>query len=171
MTAPTDTQATLLPLRQMIPRALGVLLVVAAVVAVGLGLRWYSNAGQEERTAEALDAARTRTAHVLTYDGASLDTGLARARQQVTGEFAARLDGIANDLLGPTGQADAVSTTATVARAAVVASRPDRVQVLLYVDQVTSSATQPVPRSTTGQVLVTMTLVEDQWLISEYQPL
>lgn len=166
MSAPVDTQATLLPLRQMLLRGLCVLLAVAVVLALALGWRMFDTTSTEARTAAAIDAARTRTAQVLSLDASALDADLADARRQVTGDFAARFAEVVESLILPA-RDQAISTRAEVVRAAVVTSEPGRVQALLYVNQLTASAAEPEPRLSTTQVTVTMTLVDRQWLISQ----
>lgn len=158
-----------LPMRRMLLRSALVLVAVAAVAAAGLGVRWIVAANAEQRTAEALDAARTGTAEVLSYDAATLETDLSQARRLVTGEFAGRFEQIVADLTLPATREQSVTTTAEVVRAAVISARSDRVEVLLYVNRTTSSAAQPEPGSSTNPVTVTVTRVHGRWLISQLQ--
>lgn len=168
MNAPLDNQATLLPLRQMVLRSLTVLLVVAAALTAALGWRVFDTTSSEQRTAAALDAARTRTAQVLSIDAAAQGEDRAGARRHVTGELGAHFEEVADALL-PGGSAAPVSTRAVVVRAAVLAAQAERVEALLFVNQVTTAPELPEALTTATQVTVTMTLVDGQWLISELE--
>jgi len=164
------SSATPLPLREMLLRSAVVLVVVAAAIMVVLGTRYWVLASVPDRTAQALEAARTRTGEILGYDTATLDVDLATARAQVTGEFAHRFEEIAAQLVLPASRARSVVTRAEVVRAAVVAQTPDRVETLLFVHQVTTSAAEPQPRTSTSEIMVTMALVGDQWLVARLEP-
>jgi Mce-associated membrane protein len=157
-----------LPTRQMLTRS-AASLVLAAVAVLGIvGWRWLETADREQRTAAALDAARTHTVEVLSYDGAVLDADLGAARGLVTGELAARFDQLVTDLvLAPGAREQAVVSRAEVARAAVLSTDPDRVSVLLFVDRTDTSTDQPEPRRSTSRLVVTMTPVAGEWLIAE----
>lgn len=171
--APGTTPSGLSPLstRQMLLRAM-VALVLTAIVALGIvGWRYLDTTGREQRTAEALDAARARTVAVLGYDAATLDTDLATARTHVTAPFADRFDALARDVIALTAREQGIRTTAQVARAAVLSSEPDRVTVLLFVDQDTTTAADPQPRRSATQVTVTMARVDGQWLIADLTPI
>lgn len=163
---PVRSPATPLPVREMLLRAAGVLVVVALVAMAGLGVRALVTAANVARTADALATARTSTTQVLSYDAATLDADLAAARTQVTGEYARRFDGVAARLVEPAERARSVTTRAEVVRAAVISQRRDRVEALLYLDRTTRSPAEPEPRLETIQVAVTMTLVDGRWLIS-----
>lgn len=159
-----------LPTRQILLRSMLVLVLTAVTVLGIVGWRWLDTNAREERSAEALEVARVRTAEVLSYDSASLDAHLAAARTQVTGDLAARFDDLADQLILTEGREPGSVTRADIGRAAVVSSEPDRVEVLLYVDRTTASPALPQPRRTAGQLTVTMTLVDGRWLISRLDP-
>lgn len=156
-----------LPTRQMLTRAM-VALVLAAVAVLGIvGWRWLDTTGREQRTAAAVDAARTRTVEVLSYDAAVLDADLDAARAHVTGELAARFDQLVADLVPPGARDQAVVSRAEVVRAAVMSTDADRVSVLLFVDRTATSAQQPEASRSTSRLVVTMTPVAGEWLIAE----
>lgn len=159
-----------LPLRQLLLRAATVLVVVAAVLFVGLAVRVWMLTSRTDPAAEALQAARTRTVEVLSYDSAALDDDLARARAQLTGDFARQFEQVAASLIEPASRERGVVTRAEVARAAVVTQDADRIEALLFVSQVTTSAADPTPRLSTSELVVTMAEVDGQWLIAQLRP-
>ena len=64
-----------------------------------------------------------------------------------------------------------VKTEANVARAAVSQMEPDSAQVLVFVNQVTTSRDRPSPALATSTVMVTLVKNGDTWLIAEFKPI
>ena len=64
-----------------------------------------------------------------------------------------------------------VKTEANVARAAVSEMHPSQAQVLVFVNQVTTSKDRPSPALATSAVMVTMVKSGGRWLISEFKPI
>jgi Mce-associated membrane protein len=152
--------------------ALGVLIVVSAVV-VGL-LAWQSIGDAHTRVdrADALAAARTGATEVLSFDPANLNAQLATARKIVSGTFAAEFEQMSTAVITPATKQLGLTTKAEVIRAAVIDSQLDQADVLLFVKQTTSTKSQPQVKSVTNQMQVTMTKSDDgQWLVSNLQPL
>ncbi len=157
--------------RRLIPIALAVL-VLATAVAVGL-LGWQAiRAADAERTAVgALDAARTNTGQVLSFDSTTIDADLARSRTLVSGTFATQFEQRVSEVIMPAIQQQAITTKAEVVRSALIDARPDQVDALLFVDQTTTTSGNPAPQRTPAQLRVTMTRnVDGRWLISDLQP-
>lgn len=154
-------------------RVLTTALVLVVVAAVGVGwLGWVAlrDAAAEQTRVEALEAAMTRTEQVLSYDTKTLDADLSRAREQVSGGFAAQYESMVQGLIRPAAQAEQIATKADVVRAAVISSGPEQMEAVLYINQVTTAASNPEPINGTNQVRVTMTRTDDKWLISELTP-
>lgn len=147
-------------------------LVAVALVAVGwLGSRAVGESAGERSAAAAMEAARTGMTQVLSYDSATLDADLGRARQLVTGEFAEQVEQTAH-VMSPASRNNTFSAVATITRSAVVSAESGRVDVLLLVDQTFRTSGQPDPESRRLQLVVTMTPGSDGgWLISEMQAL
>jgi Mce-associated membrane protein len=153
---------------------LGVLAALVVCAGAGVGvLAWQDSttSSVDAASAAALDAARTKLPLVLSYKAATLDTDLDRARQQITGTFGSQFDQLAAATIVPSTRDQKITTTATVARGAVISATPDRVETLLFVNQTTTSASRPQPQATASQVRVVMTPVAGQWLISEVTPI
>jgi Mce-associated membrane protein len=148
-----------------------VLVVVFAVVAGVFGSRAYSSAVMQRAPSDAVAAAKSRTAELLSYSAPTLDADLARARQQVTGDFVPRFDQLASTLIGPNTRQQNITTKATVTRAGFVSADSNRVVTLLFIDQVTTTAIRPAPVQSTSQAQVTMTKVGSTWLISDVAPI
>jgi Mce-associated membrane protein len=148
-----------------------VLVALAAVLAGALGLRACSASATQKATEAALAAAKTRTAQLLSFSAPTLEPDLARARQQVTGDFAPRFNQLLDTLIVPSIQQRSITTKATVARAGVVSVEPAKVVILLFINQETTTAARATPVQATSQAKVTMTKVGDAWLISDFAPI
>jgi Mce-associated membrane protein len=61
-----------------------------------------------------------------------------------------------------------VRTTARVVRAAVSELHPNSAVVLVFVDQKTATKEKPEPVQTGSSVRVTLTKVNDSWLIAKF---
>jgi Mce-associated membrane protein len=154
-----------------LPIVLAALCVIAAVV-VGL-LSWQAIAASRAQTDsdQALDAARTRSVFVLSYAPPTVDADIAKAREQLSGTFAAQFDQLVNSVVLPATKQQGLASKVDVTHSAMMESHPDHADVLLLMHQVVSSNAQP-PQEGTIQVKVTVTKTPDgQWLISSLQPI
>ncbi len=122
------------------------------------------------RTA-ALAAARTEIRQILSYDYRSIGAGLARARDDTTGQFRGEFGVLASQLIGPAATQQHTITWAAVPAAAVVSATADQVVVLLFVDQSTADTAQPQAQRTASQLRVTMQRDGRRWLVAQFQPL
>ncbi|MBO0872771.1 MAG: hypothetical protein J2P19_05215 [Pseudonocardia sp.] len=154
----------------LIRNGLAASVLLALVLAGVLGWRTYTAAADERATSAALAEASARTAALLSYSAPTLDADLARAKQQVTGDFTQRFDQLANTLIAPSTREQGITTKAVVARSAVIDTKPDRVVVLLFVNQTTTKPTQPEPMRSMSQAKVTMAYVNGAWLIADLLP-
>jgi Mce-associated membrane protein len=151
--------------------ALAGLVVVSAVVVGWFGWQAYSTAQDRHAQDEALAAARSATAQVLSYSAPTLDADLARSRSMISGLFAAKFAQLADNVIVPAVKEQNLATKAVVLNAAVIDAQPDQVRALLFVNQTSTMTGAPEPRTAANQVRVTMTAVDGQWLISDLQPL
>jgi len=129
--------------------------------------RMTGEAAQEE----VLAAARAGAEAVLTYSPDSVDKNLAEAKSHLTGAFLEKYTDFADKVVRPAATERGVKTEANVARAAVSSMHPDTAQVLLFVNQVTTSKERPTPALATSSVMMTLQRSGDQWLISDLTPI
>ena len=66
---------------------------------------------------------------------------------------------------------DLAAFDANVARAGISQIRPGRAEVLVFVNQVTTSKDRPTPALATSSVLVTLVNADGRWLISDFKPI
>lgn len=148
---------------------------VAGLVAVGvLGWQYREGRQAEQARGEALEAARRAAPVVLSYDYRRLEQDFARARAQLTGKFRDEYGRTTKAVVGPTARKYHGVVKATVAApadggvpaASVVSAAPDRVVVLLFVNQVTESTRVTGPRVDLNRVRMTLTRTSGGWKVS-----
>jgi Mce-associated membrane protein len=118
----------------------------------------------------ALQAAKDGTVALLSYAPETLDKDLDAAKTHLTGDFLSYYTNFTDQVVRVAAKQKSVKTTATVARGAVSEMQPSTAKVLLFVNQVTMSADRQEPAATSSSVLVTLTKVNDSWLISAFDP-
>ena len=149
-------------------------LLAASAVACG-SVYWFlfrpdqltNDAAQQEVVAAAREGAEA----VLSYSSENLDASLADAKLHLTGDFLDHYSKFTDEVVRPAVTQKGVKTEAHVARAAVSEMNPGTAQVLVFVNQVTTSKDRPSPALATSTVMVTMVKSGGQWLISEFKPI
>jgi Mce-associated membrane protein len=144
-------------------------LLVAADIAVGVSAhraRAVESAGQA-----ALASAKTRVPVMLSYDYTSLEGDLAIARGNAVGRFKREFDTLLREVVTPAASSKKVRTKAVVTAAGVVRKSADRVTVLLFITQTTTSGSGgAVPTVSGSRISVTMTKTSDGWFVSGLDP-
>ena len=148
-------------------------LVLASVVAAGSVYWWLyrpdrltDSAAQQQVVAAAKEGAEA----LLSYSPETLDADLATAKSHLTGEFLDYYSDFTEKVVAPAARQKGVKTEANVARAAVSEMRPGKAEVLVFVNQVTTSKDRPTPALATSSVMVTLVRSGDGWLISGFNP-
>lgn len=149
------------------------LLAVSAVAAASV--YWFLFRPDQLTDANAqqqvIAAAKEGTEAVLSYSPENLDQSLATAKSHLTGGFLGEYSTFTDEVVRPAVTQRGVKTEANVARAAVSQMDPGRAQVLIFVNQVTTSKERPSPALATSSVMVTMVENGGRWLISEFKPI
>ncbi|MEU9054784.1 hypothetical protein AB0D37_30980 [Streptomyces sp. NPDC048384] len=159
--------------RRLLTAVLGALLVAGLVAVAALGWQYWDGRQTESARAQALTAARKAAPVVLSYDYRRLDKDFAAARTHLTGDFRDEYGKTTKTVVGPTAKKYRGVVKATVAApatgapsASVVSASPDRVVVLLFVNQVTESTQVSGARVDLNRVRMTMTRTADGWKVS-----
>ncbi len=159
-------------LRKAIAAVLVVLLLVSGGVATWLYFTWYRPDQQTNddvaRTVAA--AASEATVALLSYSADSLDKDFAKARSHLTGDFLSYYDQFSQQTVAPMAKQKSMKTTAKVTGAAVSELHPDSAVALVFVDQVTTTKDSPQPSVAVRSVLVKMSRVGGNWLITKFTP-
>lgn len=149
---------------------LGALVMLALVVDVALVVDGRADASEDRARSEALKAAEARVPSMLSYRYADLEADLKVAGGNTTGSFKGRYQKVLDEVVLPNARKRKVSTQATVAAASVVSASDDEADVLLFVNQATTSATAAKPVTSGSRVVVTMTKTDDGWFVSALDP-
>ena len=162
----TDETTTRPSRRWLLKAVLGALLVMGLVAASVLGWQYGQARRAESARAQALTAARKAAPIVLSYDYRHLDRDFPRARDRLTGHFRDEYGKTTASVVGPTAKKYHGVVKASVTAASVVSAAPDRVTVLLFVNQVTQSTQVSGSRLDLNRVRMTMSRTSDGWKVS-----
>jgi Mce-associated membrane protein len=156
---------------------LGALAWVALVVAsVGLlaGLVYFQyrpdQQTNEAAAQSAVAAAKDATVAIYTYSANTIDRDIASAQSHLTGDFSAEYKQYTQSPAPTEAKKNGLKTAATIAGAALVEMHPGSAQVLLFINQTTTSAQNPATSSASRSILATLTKVDGKWLISSMKP-
>jgi Mce-associated membrane protein len=149
---------------------LAALAVVLAIVAAVLG--WQDVRARQTSAAadQALAAARTSAETLFSYDYRSIDSDLAAGRKVVTGQLAKDYADT-SQVVKPQAVANRAIVDASVSAAGVVSAAPDKVVVLLYLNQATQNKNVSGTRMDYNRVRLTMVPVGGDWRIARAEPL
>ena len=151
------------------------LALLALSAAAAASVYWFLYSPDQMTDADAqqqvIAAAKEGTEAVLSYSPENLDQSLATAKSHLTGGFLDEYSTFTDEVVRPAVTQRGVKTEANVARAAVSQMDPGRAQVLIFVNQVTTSKERPSPALATSSVMVTMVENGGRWLISEFKPI
>ncbi|AHI01066.1 hypothetical protein [Kutzneria albida] len=118
----------------------------------------------------AAEAAKTRLPQLLSYDYHTVDHDLETARAATTGSFSAEFAALASKVVAPAAKDQQIVTKTTVSDSSVISAQPDRVVLLVFLDQVTQSKSEQASRVDGARVRVTLQRADDQWLVAELTP-
>ena len=148
-------------------------LVVASAVAAGAVYAWLYRPDQltgADAQQQVVAAAKEGIEAALSYSPENLDQDLATAKSHLTGQFLDYYSDFTAKVVTPAAKTKGVKTEANVARAAVSQMYPNKADVLVFVNQVTTSKDRPTPALATSTVKVTMVKSGGRWLIAEFNP-
>jgi Mce-associated membrane protein len=118
---------------------------------------------------ESVRAATDGTVALLSYRPATVQKDLHAARGRLTGTFLATYTELTDAVVIPGAQQKQIAASATVSAAASTTVTANRAVVLLFVDQAVTIG-KDAPTNTASSVRVTLDRVDDQWLISQFDP-
>ena len=162
-----------LPAIPLIPAALVLGLLAASALAGWLYFAQFRPDTQTDNAVaqSAVNAARDGTVALLSYKPDTLNKDFAAARSHLAGDFLNYYDQFTKEVVTPAAQSKAVATTAQVVGAAASELHPNSAVVLVFVNQVTTSKERPDPAMASSSVLVSLTKVHGDWLITKFDPI
>lgn len=148
------------------------LLVLSAVLAAVLYFTQYRIDRQTDAASveAVVDAASTGTIALLSYAPETLDEDLATARSTMTGDFLTYYGKFSSDVVAPAVQDKGITASVQIVRAGMMEIHPASAKVLVFLNQETVSKDRPDPSLTASSVVVSLTKVDGNWLISAFDP-
>ena len=157
--------------QRLLAGALGVLVVLTLTGGLFLGQKAWQGRNTEQAQAGASAAARTAAELVLSYDYRQLDKSFAAARATLSPDFADDFDQTAK-VVGEQATKTKATVRAEVREVAVRDGDADRVTLLVFVNQTTTSTiTQGKPRIDLNRARFTMIRSGDTWQVQQIEGL
>lgn len=150
---------------------LGGLAIVLAVTLVLAGLAVARHKASERARVSAAKAAQQAAVAVLSADYRQLDANIKRAESWLTPSFRKDYLQLAQQAFGQLARDNHLLLTSTVVGYGVREASPDRVVVLLFVDQVSTTLNKPTPKLAQNRVRMTMRKVDGRWLVAKIDAL
>lgn len=151
---------------------LAALLILSAAVSCGLyfGMHRVDQQLGAEAEQSALAAAADGAVAVLTYSPKTLESDFAAAERHLTGDFLTYYTDFTQNVVTPAAMQKGVQTVASVVRRGIVSLRPNRAEVLIFVNQTTVSKSNPDGAYSMSSVKVGLEKNDGRWLISSFDP-
>ncbi|OBB71969.1 MULTISPECIES: hypothetical protein [Mycobacteriaceae] len=151
---------------------LTVLLLASAGIAAWLYFGEYRTDQQTDAQSRqvVLDAATSGTNALLSYSPDTLEKDFAAAKSNLTGDFLNYYTQFTQEIVTPAAKQKQVKTSAAVVQAAVSKMEPSSAEVLVFVNQNTTSKENPDGAFAASAVKVGLTKVDDRWLINAFEP-
>ncbi|MFF0814742.1 h domain protein [Rhodococcus sp. NPDC003318] len=158
----------------VLPRVLAVVtgvVVVALAVFVGILAKGYlEDRATEQARIDAVAAASQQAAAMLSYNYNEVDQQLAAAADGLTGDFKADYTTLVEETIAPGAKEKKLTVQATVQAGSIVSATTDDAVVLLFVNQITTSADAPDAATTGSRVRMEMHKDGDRWLTGRLTP-
>ena len=126
---------------------------------------------QRDDRAQALAAMQSSVPKLLSYNGNSdLNQEFAAKYDLLTGKFRDDFTSLTKSSIIPAAAAHRIVTNAKIAESGVVSSADDSVNVLMFINQTTTSSEDPAPQLDGSRVKITAVRSGDEWKIGGLQP-
>lgn len=152
--------------------AMAVLLIASAGLTGWLYMNEFRPDRQTDPAAAqvALDAAKSGTVALLSYSPDTLDKDFAAAKTRLTGDFLSYYTQFTEQIVTPAAREKSVKTEASVVRAAVSEIKPESAEVLVFINQTTTSKENPDGAFAASSVKVGLKKIDGNWLIASFDP-
>jgi Mce-associated membrane protein len=150
--------------------ALVPVVVVLAVAAVILFLRWQSGKAADSARTAAVTAANQEVPALLSYSYGSFGAALAKAKADTTPQFGATYTKLMSGQVESQATKDQVVTQATVSGTAIETSGSGSVTLLMFLNQQTKTNAKAQAVLNDTAVRVTMQSVNGTWLVGNLAP-
>ncbi|WP_250284051.1 MULTISPECIES: hypothetical protein [unclassified Frankia] len=147
---------------------------LTVVLAVGLGILVLATDRHntvEQARADGRTAGEKMAVTLLSYDYRSSVSDLGKRDDLLTGHFRDEYSALMRDTVMPAAVKQQVTTQTSVAASSVIsADSPDKVTMLLFLNQTTQSVASKNPVLNGSRVRMALQRVSGQWLVAELTP-
>jgi Mce-associated membrane protein len=164
----TESSTSRLPL---IAGALGVVVLVFAVLVGWLGYGKIQDAAAESARTEAVAAAEEQAVAMLAYDFENVDEQTAAAGEGLTGDFRDEYMSLMQNIIAPGAKEKSISVQVSVQGSSVVSADADHAVTLLFLNQITTSSENPEAVSSGSRVRVELENQDGRWLVNRLTPI
>lgn len=147
-----------------------VLAVVAAVLAVLTTLKVSDRHAETQAGTQAVAAAASGVATVLSYNYKSLDNDFAKAETLLTPQFRDTYRATTAKAVQPLAAKYKAVSTAQVTAAGVVSATASKASVLVFVSQQVTNTQLAAPRLDRSRIVVDLVHQHGRWLIAKLNP-
>lgn len=155
--------------RSRLPEAaLGVVALLLAVLAVLETLSWRRSEATAQAKLDASAAARAAVVALISVNYEALPEGRARAVKVLAPKFRPEYEKFLGSLEA-TAKANKLISSANVETSGVIKASPERVTVLLFIDQISTNASRSAPRIDQPRVRMKMVKSGDKWLVEAFE--
>ncbi len=147
-----------------------VVLSVSLLLVLGFLFWWPDRQTDHAARDAAVKAAAEGTTAVYTYAANTVDKDIAAAKTHLTGDALTQYEQNAATGVTAVARTKVLKTSATVVGAAVSRLGPDSADVLVFLNQTTTTVDAPGPSMSVGSLLVSLSKVDGKWLISAMKP-
>ena len=148
-------------------RKLALAVLIAALAVAGVASFQHRRAELRDVAIRQSTAAATAAAQaIFSYDYRSFDTSVANGRSFATGAFADEYAQTTNALKANAVKEQAI-VRAAVSATGVVTAGPDRVELLLYLNQYRRNTNVTGEKVDQNRVVLTMTRVAGEWKVAQ----
>ena len=148
-------------------RKIAIVVLIAALAAGGFA--FYQHRGTEQRDVAVRQATAAATAAaqaIFSYDYRSFDSAVANGRSYATGSFADEYAQTTAALKTNAVKEQAI-VRAAVSATGVISSSPDKVELLLYLNQYRRNTNVTGEKVDQNRVVLTMTKADGAWKVSQ----
>ncbi|MFC8383592.1 hypothetical protein [Nocardia sp. NPDC057272] len=118
----------------------------------------------------AVDAATHAAVAILSYGSDTVDSDLEHANDLLTGAFAGYYGTFTRDVVIPAAKEKKIDTSATVVGKAITEFTEDRADVMVFLNQSTTTADSAEPITTSTTVRMEVERHGNAWLVSKFDP-
>ncbi|MEU4341297.1 h domain protein [Nocardia sp. NPDC023852] len=148
----------------------GVVVAAAAVIGGVNGYRYWDDRQAEQSRADAVATAGRTVEAMFTYNPQTVDTELRKSADNLGGSFRDDYLTLIDKQIAPGAKEKQLTVTATTQASGVISADRTHVEVLLFLNQVTTSKDTPQGTTTGSRVRVTLAKTHSRWLVEAVTP-